>query len=452
MKTTADFNMVNAYIPGRANVGPATEAMIARRNALLGPAYRLMYEHPLHIVRGDGVWLMDPQGRRYLDVYNNVTSLGHCHPAVTEAICRQVQTLATNTRYLHDTILELAERLLASVPGTDLAHLMLTCTGSEANDLAYRIAKVRTGGTGIIVTDTAYHGITDAVSQFSPSLGATVDLGPHVRLVPAPRLYHAEGADLGERFTRDVEAAIADLQRHGIKPAALIVDSLFTSDGILPGPTGFLQGAVEAIKRAGGLFIADEVQPGFGRTGEHLWGFQRHDLVPDIVTMGKPMGNGQPIAGLLATADALAEFGKHSRYFNTFAGNTVSCAAALAVLETIARDRLVPHAAQVGKLLRDGIAGLAVKHEAIGDVRGAGLFVGVELVSDRTTRAPDRSLTSQVVNLMRDKGVLLSACAQGHNVLKIRPPLVLSAEQAGIVIEALDASLTEALRKSPGST
>ena len=451
MKTTADFNMVNAYIPGRANVGPATEAMIARRNALLGPAYRLMYEHPLHIVRGDGVWLIDPQGRRYLDVYNNVTSLGHCHPAVTEAICRQAQTLATNTRYLHDTILELAERLLASVPGTGLAHLMLTCTGSEANDLAYRIAKVRTGGTGVIVTDTAYHGITDAVSQFSPSLGVTVDLGPHVRLVPAPRQYHAEGADLGERFTRDVEAAIADLQRHGIKPAALIVDSLFTSDGILPGPVAFLKGAVEAIKRAGGLFIADEVQPGFGRTGEHMWGFQRHGLVPDIVTLGKPMGNGQPIAGLLATADALAEFGKHSRYFNTFAGNTVSCAAALAVLEIIEREQLVPHAAKVGKVLLEGIAGLAAKHEAIGDVRGAGLFVGVELVSNRTTRAPDRGLTSQVVNLMRDKGVLLSACAQGHNVLKIRPPLVLSAEQAGMVIEALDESLTEAQRKSPGS-
>jgi 4-aminobutyrate aminotransferase-like enzyme len=446
MKATADFNMVNAYIPGRANVGPATEAMIERRNALLGPAYRLMYEHPLHIVRGDGVWLIDPQGRRYLDVYNNVTSLGHCHPAVTEAICRQVNTLATNTRYLHDTILELAERLLASVPGTDLAHLMLTCTGSEANDLAYRIAKVRTGGTGVIVTDTAYHGITDAVSQFSPSLGVSVDLGPHVRLVPAPCKYHAEGADLGERFTRDVEAAIADLQRHGIKPAALIVDSLFTSDGILPEPAGFLKGAVEAIKRVGGLFIADEVQPGFGRTGEHMWGFQRHGLVPDIVTLGKPMGNGQPIAGLLATADALAEFGKKSRYFNTFAGNTVSCAAALAVLETIERDRLVPHAAKIGKVLLDGIAGLVAKHEAIGDVRGTGLFVGVELVSDRTTRAPDRGLTSRVVNLMRDKGVLLSACAQGHNVLKIRPPLVLSAGQAGMVIEALDESLTQARR------
>jgi len=441
MNSTIDLNMVNAYIPGRANVSASTAAMIARRDALLGPAYRLMYEHPLHIVRGEGAWLIDPDGRRYLDVYNNVASLGHCHPAVTEAICRQVQTLATNTRYLHDTILELAERLLATVPETELAHLMLTCSGSEANDLAYRIAQVRTGGVGVVVTETAYHGFTDAVSKFSPSLGQSVDLGAHVRLVPAPRLYHADGADLAARFTRDVEAAITDLGRHGIKPAALIVDSVFTSDGILPEPAGLLRGAVAAIKRAGGLFIADEVQPGFGRTGEHLWGFQRHGVQPDIVTLGKPMGNGQPIAGLLATADALAQFGKNSRYFNTFAGNTVSCAAALAVLDTIAKESLVRHAAHVGTILRAGISEVASRHEAIGDVLGVGMFVGVELVSDRAARTPDRELTTRVVNHMRDQGVLLSACAMGHNVLKIRPPLVLSAEQAGMVVVALDQAL-----------
>jgi len=443
MTSTTDLNMVNAYIPGRVEVDPATAAMIARRDALLGPAYRLMYEHPLHIVRGEGAWLIDPQGRRYLDIYNNVTSLGHCHPAVVEAICHQAKALATNTRYLHDTILELAERLLASVPGTALAHLMLTCTGSEANDLAYRIARTHTGGTGIIVTETAYHGITDAVSQFSPSLGPTVDLGAHVRLVPAPRLFHAQGADIAERFTRDVEAAIADLKRHGIRPAMLIVDSLFTSDGILPDPAGFLKGAVEAIKRAGGLFVADEVQPGFGRTGTHMWGFQRHGLAPDIVTMGKPMGNGQPIAGLLASHEVLAEFGRNARYFNTFGGNTVSCAAALAVLDTIEGEGLQQNAATVGGMLRDGIAALAHRHEAIGDVRGAGLFVGVELVSDRATRAPDRDRTSRVVNRMRDKGILLSACAMGHNVLKIRPPLILTEEQAGLVVNALDESLAE---------
>jgi 4-aminobutyrate aminotransferase-like enzyme len=444
MKSTIDLNMVNAYVPGRADVGPATAAMIERRDKLLGPAYRLMYERPLHIVRGEGAWLFDPDGRRYLDAYNNVASLGHCHPEVTDAICRQVRTLATNTRYLHDTILELAERLLATVRETDLAHLMLTCTGSEANDLAYRIAKMRTAGTGVIVTETAYHGTTDAVSKFSPSLGVTVDLGEHVRLVPAPRLYHANGSDMGERFTRDVERAIDDLRRHGIRPAALIVDSLFTSDGILPDPAGFLKGAVEAIRGAGGVFIADEVQPGFGRTGQHFWGFQRHGVKPDIVTLGKPMGNGQPIAGLLATADTLAGFGRNSRYFNTFGGNTASCAAALAVFDVIEKQGLVQHANRIGKVLQEGIGALARRHEAIGDVRGAGMFVGVELVADRGSRAPDRELTSRVVNNMREKGVLLSACAMGHNVLKIRPPLVLSLEQAGFVIDALDESLVEA--------
>ncbi|RVQ66391.1 aspartate aminotransferase family protein [Croceicoccus ponticola] len=444
MTSTIDLNMVNAYIPGRADVGPETAATIARRDALLGPAYRLMYERPLHIVKGEGAWLIDSDGRRFLDIYNNVTSLGHCHPRVVEAITRQVATLATNTRYLHETILELAERLLATVPGTDLAHMMLTCTGSEANDLAYRMAKVRTGGTGIIVTETAYHGFTDAVSQFSPSLGVTVDLGAHVRLVPAPRAYHADGADLGERFTRDVEAAIADLKRHGIKPAMLIVDSIFTSDGILPDPRCFLKGAVEAIRKAGGLFVGDEVQPGFGRTGEHMWGFQRHGVVPDIVTMGKPMGNGQPIAGLLVTHDAVAQFGRDSRYFNTFAGNTVSCAAAVAVLDTIEQEGLIAHSARIGTHLREGIAALAERHEAIGDVRGVGMFVGVEIVSDRARRTPDRELTSRVVNLLRDKGVLISACAMGHNVLKIRPPMVLDAGQADMVIAALDESFAEA--------
>lgn len=441
--TTVDLTMVNAYVPGRADLGDTELALIERRDRLLGPAYRLMYERPLHIVRGEGAWLHAADGRRYLDAYNNVTSLGHCHPAVVEAITRQVATLATNTRYLHETILQLAERLLATVPETELSHLMLTCTGSEANDLAYRIAKTRTGGIGVIVTDTAYHGITDAVSQFSPSLGPNVDLGAHVRLVPAPRLYHGEGEDLAERFTRDVEAAIVDLQRHGIRPAALIVDSLFTSDGILPEPAGFLAGAVEAIRAAGGLFIADEVQPGFGRTGSHMWGFQRHRLRPDIVTIGKPMGNGHPVAGLMATEDALVTFGQRARYFNTFGGNTVSCAAALAVIDTIRKEKLVQHAGEVGRRLLEGVRSLQARHEGVGDVRGAGLFVGVEIVRDRAARSADREATSRVVNLMRDKGVLLSACGLGHNVLKIRPPLILSAAQADLIVATLDEALSE---------
>jgi 4-aminobutyrate aminotransferase-like enzyme len=225
----------------------------------------------------------------------------------------------------------------------------------------------------------------------------------------------------------------------------LIVDSVFTSGGVLPDPAGFLRGAVAAIRQAGGLFVADEVQPGFGRTGQHMWGYQRHGVVPDILTMGKPMGNGQPIAGLLVTQDAVARFGRDSRYFNTFGGNTVSCAAAVAVLDTIEQEGLIAHAAKAGAALREGIAALAARHEAIGDVRGVGMFVGVEIVSDRATRKPDRETTSRVVNLLRDKGILLSACAKGHNVLKIRPPLVLTREQVAMVVQGIDEALAEAV-------
>jgi hypothetical protein len=292
--------------------------------------------------------LIDPEGRRY-GPYNNV--LARALPsAVTEAICRQVQTLATNTRYLHDSILELAERLLASVSETQLAHLMLTCTGSEANDLAYRIAKVRTGGTGVIVTDTAYHGITDTVSKFSPSLGVTVDLGEHVRLVPAPRLYHAEGADLGQRFTRDVEAAIADLQRHGIKPAMLIVDSLFTSDGITRARR-LLRGAVDAIKRAGGLFIADR-QPGRAPVSisgiSATWCHARH-------RHRRPIGNGQPIAGCWRPPTTWRNSGS-TRVTSTFAGSTVVRGGTGGGGRHRARAT-GQHAAKVGNLC-DGIAAL----------------------------------------------------------------------------------------------
>ncbi|PTQ12118.1 aspartate aminotransferase family protein [Sphingomonas oleivorans] len=442
MTSTADIASVNAFIPGQADLAEEEAQLIAKRDRLLGPAYRLMYQKPLHFVRGEGVWLYDTAGRAYLDVYNNVVSLGHCHPAVVAAMTKQIAMLCTNTRYLHETILELAERLLATV-SDELSHMMLTCSGSEANDLAYRIAKTWTGGTGIIITETAYHGITDAVSQFSPTLGTSVNLGVHVRTVPAPSVYHA-GPNIGELFTRNVEAAIGDLKRHGIQPAALIVDSLFTSDGILPDEPGFLQGAVAAIRAAGGIFIADEVQPGFGRTGSHMWGFQRHDVVPDIVTLGKPMGNGQPIAGLLTRHDVVQEFGRNTRYFNTFAGNTVSCAAAVAVLDVIERDGVMENARKVGGYLREQVGALAVRHECLGDVRGAGLFVGAEIVADRETRAPDRARTARVVNAMRENGVLISACGANHNILKIRPPLIFTETNVDLFVDVLDKALTSA--------
>jgi 4-aminobutyrate aminotransferase-like enzyme len=437
--TFVDTSSVNAFIPGQVELDAREARLIEQRDRLLGPAYRLMYQKPLHFVRGEGVWLYDADGRAYLDTYNNVVSLGHCHPDVVEAITRQVATLCTNTRYLHETILELADGLLSTVEG-DLSHMMLTGSGSEANDLAYRIAQVRTGGTGVIITETAYHGITDAVSKFSPTLGEGVSLGAHVRTVPAPAAYRS-GPNVAGRFTRDVERAIADMKRHGIRPAMLIVDSIFTSDGILPEEPGFLKGAVEAIRRAGGIFVADEVQPGFGRTGSHMWGFQRHGIDPDIVTLGKPMGNGQPIAGLLTRHDVVEEFGKKSRYFNTFAGNAVSCAAAAAVLMVIRRDRIMDNARDVGAYLLGKVEALRARHDCLGNVRGAGLFVAADIVADRETRASDRDRTTRVVNAMRDNGVLISACGADHNILKIRPPLIFSRENVDLFVDVLDKAL-----------
>ena len=437
--TFVDTSSVNAFIPGQVELDAREARLIEQRDRLLGPAYRLMYQKPLHFVRGEGVWLYDADGRAYLDTYNNVVSLGHCHPDVVEAITRQVATLCTNTRYLHETILELADGLLSTVEG-DLSHMMLTGSGSEANDLAYRIAQVRTGGTGVIITETAYHGITDAVSKFSPTLGEGVSLGAHVRTIPAPAAYRS-GPNVAGRFTRDVERAIADMKRHGIRPAMLIVDSIFTSDGILPEEPGFLKGAVEAIRRAGGIFVADEVQPGFGRTGSHMWGFQRHGIDPDIVTLGKPMGNGQPIAGLLTRHDVVEEFGNKSRYFNTFAGNAVSCAAAAAVLMVIRRDRIMDNARDVGAYLLGKVDALRARHDCLGNVRGAGLFVAADIVADRETRASDRDRTTRVVNAMRDNGVLISACGADHNILKIRPPLIFSRENVDLFVDVLDKAL-----------
>jgi 4-aminobutyrate aminotransferase-like enzyme len=435
--------MANAYAAREdGEIGAGKREMIARRERLLGPAYRLFYGKPLHFVRGEGVWLYDPEGNAYLDVYNNVASVGHCHPHVVAALTRQATMLNTHTRYLHETILEYAERLLGYGPA-ELGHVMFTCTGSEANDLALRIAKVFTGGAGFVVTNLAYHGVTDAVSQLSPSLGRFVEGTPHVRTVPPPDGYRSPGADVGAEFGRQVEVAIADLQEHGIKPAALIVDTIFSSDGVFAEPCDLLAPAAKAIRRAGGVFIADEVQSGFGRTGEAMWGFQRHRVVPDIVTVGKPMGNGHPIAAVMAKPDVVREFGARSRYFNTFGGNPVSCAVGMAVLDVIEGEDLIENALMVGAHMRIGLNELARRHQIIGDVRGAGLFIGLEFVRDRTTREPATAATGQFVNQMRERHVLTSATGPLGNVLKIRPPLVFSKANADQFIDTTDAVLTD---------
>ena len=426
--------MPNAYVAGKGNLSVEDQALVARRQKLLGPAYRLFYETPVHLVRGEGVWLYDKDGKAYLDTYNNVASVGHCHPHVVAATARQAGVFASHTRYLHDTVLNYAERLLAHFPG-ELSHVMFTCTGSEANDLAFRIARAHTGGSGFIVTENAYHGVTYAMAGMSPSLGSGVDLGEHVRVVPAP----GTGADAGAVFAKGVQAAIADLQRHGVNVAALIVDTVFSSDGVFVDPAGFLAPAVAAVRAAGGLFIADEVQPGFGRTGAAMWGFQRHGLVPDMVSLGKPMGNGYPVAGLVMQPRVIEAFGSKARYFNTFGGNAVAAATALAVLEVIENEQLMENSRKVGIAFAEGLRGLAKDHAALGELRAVGLFLGQDIVDAKGR--PDAARAGWIVNRLREAGVLISATGPKGHVLKVRPPMVFSAENVTYFLERLEAVL-----------
>jgi len=429
--------MVNAHTPGAGHLAPEDAARVARRQRLLGPAYRLFYETPLHLVRGEGVWLYDAAGTAYLDCYNNVACVGHCHPRVVAAMAGQAARLATHTRYLHDAILDYAERLLAHFP-PGLSNVMFTCTGSEANDLAYRIARAATGGTGVIVTANAYHGVTLATAEMSMSIGPAVAPGPTVEPVPAPSAAnYPEGVAQG--FAAAVTAACARLRARGIRPAMLIVDTVFSSDGLYPGPAGFLAEAAAAIRAEGGLFLADEVQPGFGRTGSQMWGFARHGVLPDMVSLGKPMGNGYPVAGLVLRPEVIADFGAKARYFNTFGGNAVAAETAAAVLSVIEDEGLMQNAAATGAAFRDGLGELASRHDTLGEVRAAGLFLAVDILQDGVASGAE---AVRIVNALRDRQVLISATGPSGHVLKIRPPLPFGPDHLARFLETLDGVLT----------
>jgi 4-aminobutyrate aminotransferase-like enzyme len=427
------ITMLNAYDPAAGGLSPQDQALADRRARLLGPAYRLFYETPVHLVRGQGVWLHDADGNAYLDTYNNVASVGHCHPRVVQAMAAQAATLATHTRYLHDGILDYAERLLALFPPA-LSQVMFTCTGSEANDLALRIARAATGGTGVIVTDNAYHGVTLATAELSMSIGPAVAPGPTVFPVAAPTAANYP-AGVGAGFAAAINAACDAMAAQGLKPAALIVDTIFSSDGVYPDPAGFLAPAVAAIRARGGLFIADEVQPGFGRTGSQFWGFERHGITPDMVSMGKPMGNGYPLAGLVLQPEVLTEFGQKSRYFNTFGGNAVAAAVGLAVLDVIRDEGLMQNAARVGAAFADGLRSLAQRHETLGETRAAGLFLGQDIVSDGQ---PDPARAARLVNALRDARILISSTGHEGHILKIRPPLPFSQDNVDQFLTTLE--------------
>ena len=414
----------------------ATSDLLERRRRAL-PRSPLFYEHPVHLVRGEGVWLFDPDDRRYLDCYNNVPVVGHSHPRVVQAVTQQQRLLATHSRYLHEGIVELAERLKATLP-PELDAVMVVNSGSEANDLAWRIARAATGRAGAVVTACAYHGLTEATHALSPEEWARGEQPAYVATIPAPDGYRGpyrqEDDGWVQRYAAHIDDAARALGDRGL--AALYLDPAFTADGILSPPPTYLQEAARRAQAQGGLVVADEVQAGHGRSGTHLWSFQASGIEPDMVVMGKPMGNGFPVAALVVKSQLLGAVPEEVELFSTFGGNPVACAAALAVLAVIDDEGLVANAAKVGSYLRQGLLTLAERHPLIGDVRGEGLLLGVELTDE--ARGPAAGNAREVTEAMRERGILLSATGPAGNVLKIRPPLVFRHEHADLLLQALD--------------
>jgi len=414
------------------------QSLLDRREQLLGPLAYLFYDQPLHIVRGEGVWLYDRDNIRYLDVYNNVPQVGHCHPHVVNRIAEQAGLLNTSTRYLHEHILELAERITARLP-EKLSICSFVCTGSEANELAWIMAKLVSGNTGALITHHSYHGSTDAIGQFSPESLPAGKVPPHVRTLDPPTSNsNWSKPDAG------IRNAIRAMEVDGHQPAMCLLDTSFVSDGIFTAPKGYLKALFAATRAAGGLCVADEVQGGFGRFGENFWGFEYDEVIPDIVTMGKPMGNGHPIAAVVTTAEIAEALARDRGYFNTFGGNPVSCAAGLAVLDVIEKEGLQENALKVGVYLVKGLEDLRKDFPVLGPIHGSGLLLGIDVFSN--SGEPDGERADQIMNNMRQNHVLVGTTGEKSNVLKIRPPLVFEKEHADILLVALKRALEETQR------
>lgn len=434
---------------GEAPSTPTDEALLASRRRWIGPSLSLAYRTPLVIVRGRMQHLYDELGRQYLDVVNNVAHVGHCHPHVVRALQRQAAVLNTNTRYLHPAILRYAERLTAHLP-EPLRVCYFVCSGSEANELALRLALTHTARRDVVVIDHAYHGNTSALVELSPykfdgpgGHGAP----PHVHKVTLPDPYrgpvHGYDVEAGRRYAAEIGAVVSDLARTGRGVAAFLAESFVSGGGQIEPPAGYLAEAYRHVRAAGGVCIADEVQIGFGRVGTHFWGFETQGVVPDIVTLGKPIGNGHPLGAVVTTPEIAASFANGMEYFNTFGGNPVSCEVGLAVLDVIEQERLQTRALRVGNALSRGLHSIMAHHPLVGDVRGRGLFLGMELVRDRETRTPAPRHAAYIVERMRERGILLSTEGPHHTVIKMKPPLAFSEDDAETVVRALADVLSE---------
>ncbi len=414
-------------------------ALMERRNRALGAGTPLFYRQPLHIVRGEGVHLFDADGRRYVDMYNNVPCVGHAHPRVVEAMARQQATLNVHSRYLHEGIVAFAERL-AALHGPAIESVVFSCSGTEANEIALRMARFATGRRGILCTDATYHGNNDLVGSLS-GLGGREVTHPDVAAFAFPQAFRPiapglTGEALTDAYLESLESAIQRLEASGAGVAALIVCSIFANEGLPDVPPGFMARAAERVRAAGGLVIADEVQAGYSRCGQ-WWGYGVTGFTPDIVVTGKPMGAGLPLAATAASRALVETFRRNTRYFNTFASSPLQAAVGMAVLDVIEEEQLIENAATVGPALKAALEGRKHRWNAIGDVRGVGLFIGVEMV-DADGR-PDREQAVEVVNRLKDLGLLTSNAGAHGNVVKVRPPLVFSQDDADAFLFAFDA-------------
>lgn len=435
----------------RASRPPAIDSLLEQRAHLIGPSLSVSYRRPLHIVRGVRQYLIDADGRRYLDTVNNVAHVGHAHPDVVRAGQRQMAVLNTNTRYLHEAILEYAERLTATLP-EPLRVCWFVNSGSEANELAIRMARAWSGERDLVVVESGYHGNTTTLVEVSPYKfdgpgGAGAPSWVHT--VPMPDTFRGafreDDSGAGVKYAQAVREAVGRIRQAGRRPSGFLCESILSCGGQVPLPAGYLAEAYRHVRAAGGVCIADEVQVGLGRVGTHWWAFEAHGVVPDIVTMGKPLGNGHPLGAVVTTPDVAARFANGMEYFSTFGGNPVSCVIGLEVLDVMRREGLRERALATGDYLMACLRDLSHRHGLIGDVRGSGLFIGVELITDRDERTPATSKAGYVVNRMRELGVLMSTDGPDHNVLKIKPPLCFDSSDADFLAQTLD----RVLRESP---
>lgn len=415
--------------------------LITRRNATIGPYSPLFYSEPLQMVSAKGVWITEASGDQYLDGYNNVPHVGHSNERVVRALCDQAGTLNINTRYLNARIVDYSERLLDTF-GHGLDRVFYGNSGSEANELALRIARQHTGATGLVVSDYSYHGTTISLAQMTTGLKTREPLGAHVRTLRIPDL------DRDSRPEEEVlidtlgqlDAAITSLREDGFGVSACLFDPLFSTEGLPRLPEGLVSELGARVRAAGGLVIADEVQSGFGRTGTHMWGHDYAGMIPDLVTMGKPMGNGHPMSAVVTSEALLDEFGSHNEFFNTFAGNPVSAAVGEAVLLEMAEERLMQRADTLGKQALESLRGLAERHDFVRVAKGTGLFLGLDFAVDGE---PAPQLAKRVVESMKQRKVLISRIGRDESVLKVRPPLAFSEHELPILLNALDDALSE---------